>query len=204
MAPRDRIDEPDAIALTFDDGPDPVHTPLVLDELRRLGAVATFFVVGERAAAHPDLIRRMVAEGHAVGSHSASHPDPWELSVRVLASDYRRGRAMLEAATGEPSRLFRPPKGYWDLRGAVATRAAGLDPWRWTIDTGDWARGADVESIMESVAAVGAGDVVLMHDAIEKPVSSDTLDRSATVASIAPLIERARARGLRPVVLPLR
>ena len=66
-----------AVAITFDDGPEPAPTPRLLDELSRLGIRATFFVVGRRADAHPSLIRRMVDEGHAVGSHSFSHPDPW-------------------------------------------------------------------------------------------------------------------------------
>ncbi len=124
----------DAVALTFDDGPDPRHTPAILEELRRLDALATFFLVGDRAAAHPDLVRRIVADGHAVGSHSGSHPDPWRLSLRSLAREYRRGRTLVEQAAGRPVHLFRPPKGYIDLRGALAIGGARVTSWLWTVD----------------------------------------------------------------------
>ena len=114
----------DAVALTFDDGPDPDHAPAFLDELRRLGIVATFFVVGHRARAHPELVRRARDEGHAVGSHSDTHPDPWTLPLRALSRDYRRGRRAAEAALGRRVPRFRPPKGYVDGTGAAAMLGA--------------------------------------------------------------------------------
>jgi peptidoglycan/xylan/chitin deacetylase (PgdA/CDA1 family) len=114
-----------AVALTFDDGPDPEFAPAFLDELRRLRIVATFFVVGHRARARPDLVRRALDEGHAVGSHSDTHPEPWTLPLGALTRDYRRGRQAAEAVVGRRVRLFRPPKGYLDGTGAVAMFGAG-------------------------------------------------------------------------------
>jgi peptidoglycan/xylan/chitin deacetylase (PgdA/CDA1 family) len=189
------------VALTFDDGPDPVHTPAILDELSRLGVPATFFVVGSSAHAHPDLVRRILADGHAVGSHSDSHPEPWRLRVDELAREYRRGRARVEQAAGRPVRLFRPPKGYLDGRGAAAMLLARVRPWLWTIDPCDWEPDASADDIVAGVSALRAGDVVLLHDAIKGPISPSALDRSATCAALAGIANIARASDLRFVTL---
>jgi len=187
----------DAVALTFDDGPDPEFAPAFLDELRRLGVVATFFVVGHRVRARPDLVRRALAEGHAVGSHSDTHPEPWTVPLPALARDYRRGRQAAEAAVGRRVRLFRPPKGYLDGSGAAAMLAAGVRPWLWTIDPEDWQPGATAEGLVRGLDGLAGGDVVLFHDAIEGPLAPSALDRSATLAALPAVAELARERGLR-------
>lgn len=186
-----------AVALTFDDGPDPQHTPAILDELGRLGITATFFLVGRRARAHPELVRRILAEGHAVGSHSDSHPEPWRVPLRGLARDYRQGRAEVERAAGRPVPLFRPPKGHVDGAGAAAMLAARLRPWLWTIDPHDWEPGIRPDAIVAGVAGLQPGDVVLLHDAIEGPLAPSALDRSATRQALAGIAALAAERGLR-------
>ncbi len=97
VSPHTTVAAERGVALTFDDGPDPVFTPQVLDVLAEHGAVATFFAVGKRAERHPELVRRIVDEGHALGSHSWSHREPGELSARELGRDYRAGRRAVEA-----------------------------------------------------------------------------------------------------------
>jgi peptidoglycan-N-acetylglucosamine deacetylase len=186
-----------AVALTFDDGPDPEHTPAILDELARLGVVATFFVVGRRARAHPGIVRRMVLEGHHVGSHSDSHPEPWRVPLATLARDYRRGRLEAERAAEREITLFRPPKGHVDGRGAAAMLAAKVRPWLWTIDPQDWSPGAVSDDIVAGVAHLAEGDVVLLHDAIEGPLAPSALDRSATHDALGGIVALARQRGLR-------
>ncbi len=185
------------MALTFDDGPDPEYTPAVLDELRRLGVVATFFLVGHRARAHPEIVRRIVAEGHAIGSHSDSHPDPWGLPVASLVREYRVGRARVEWAAERRVQLFRPPKGYIDSRGAVAILAARVRPWLWTIDPRDWVPDVGPTDILAGIDQLKADDVILLHDAIERPLAPSALDRSATVAVLPALAALAGGRGLR-------
>lgn len=186
-----------AIALTFDDGPDPVHTVAILDELTRLEIHATFFLVGRSAQSHPHLVKRMLAEGHAVGSHSASHLEPWRIPFRKLLHEYRLGRSMVEAAAEQPVHLFRPPKGYVDARGAAAMLASRLRPWLWTIDPLDWEPDASADDIVAGVADLRAGDVVLLHDAIKGPLAPSALDRSATCAALPAIAERTRELGLR-------
>jgi peptidoglycan/xylan/chitin deacetylase (PgdA/CDA1 family) len=190
------------VALTFDDGPDPSFTPDLLDILDRLQVPATFFLTGHRARLHPDLVRRMLSDGHKIGSHSASHPDPWSLTLRELVAEYRSGRIALEEVSGRRVSLFRPPKGYLDAPGAVAVRAVRLRPWLWTIDTFDWKPGATAEGICAAAGLARSGDVILLHDAIEGALAPEALDRSATVCALPQLVQRLRDRGLGFVALP--
>lgn len=189
------------MALTFDDGPDPVHTPRLLDELARRGVPATFFCVGEAVRAHPEIVRRMVAEGHTVGSHSASHRYSSTLAFRDRVADFRDGRRALEAVLGRRVRLFRPPHGDIDLLTAIAIRVAGLRPWLWTADPGDWKSDVDAATIVEELASVRDRDVVLLHDGLFNAVAPEASDRSATIAAVDGLVEALRERGLQPVAL---
>lgn len=193
---RRRTPSTDAIALTFDDGPDPVFTPKVLDILDAHAVPATFFVVGRHAQRHPQLVHDIVARGHALGSHSHTHRDPAGLSLRALIDDYRSGRRVVEELLGAPVRLFRPPLGVVGARGAIAIRRCGLVPWRWSVDPEDWRPGSDAGAIAGVVARAGAGDVVVLHDGIALPVAASSADRGATLEALAPIIRRARDEGL--------
>lgn len=185
-----------AVALTFDDGPDQVYTPAILEVLRELGVKATFFMVGARAEKYPDLVRSVVREGHAIGSHSMTHPDMWELPLRRAVSEYRTAREVLQSIAGRPVRLFRPPKGSLIPSQALAIRALGFHPWLWSIDPGDWEVDASPSSIVGGLGDLGEGDVILLHDAIERPIQESTTDRSATVSALPAIVEAVRRRGL--------
>lgn len=200
--PRRRVDAPAGFALTFDDGPDPASTPAVLDVLAAEHAVATFFLVGRRARRHPEIVRRIVAEGHGVGSHTWSHPELAGLGPARLLAECAHGRRAVQQAAGRSVRAYRPPKGHLDSRGARVARAAGLEPWLWSLDPADWRPGVGTQEILAALEGLAVGDVILMHDAIEQPVAPAALDRSATVAALGPLLALARERGLRTVRLP--
>jgi peptidoglycan/xylan/chitin deacetylase (PgdA/CDA1 family) len=197
---RERL--PRGFALTFDDGPDPTFTPQVLDELARLDVRATFFVVGYRVERHPELVRELEARGHRVGSHSQTHEKAWETGAARLARDYRAGRATLEQALGRRVRLFRPPYGALSYGTSLRIRRAGLSAWRWSLDPEDWMPRRPTEAIVAAADAAADGDVMLLHDSVERLDDDDALDRSATVAAIAGIVERVRARGLELVTLP--
>jgi peptidoglycan/xylan/chitin deacetylase (PgdA/CDA1 family) len=194
----------DAIALTFDDGPDPEFTPKVLAALSEADALASFFVVGERARDHPELVRELVARGHAVGSHSLNHRDVGRMSIPIttLVAEYRQARAIIEQTVGRPVKLFRPPYGNVDMRVAVAARVVGYRTWLWSVDTGDWTPDATVTSIVGRAGDVVGGDVVLLHDGIVDPANPAGANRTATVEAIPGIVEQARRRGLRLVTLP--
>jgi peptidoglycan/xylan/chitin deacetylase (PgdA/CDA1 family) len=100
------------------------------------------------------------------------------------------------------TRLFRPPKGFLDLNGAVITRHLGLRTWLWTIDSEDWQPGVSEEKILATTALAGPGDVILLHDGLEAPLDERALSRSATVAALPRLIEALYAKKLRFLALP--
>jgi peptidoglycan/xylan/chitin deacetylase (PgdA/CDA1 family) len=189
------------VALTFDDGPDPSCTPRLLDLLAALDVRATFFVVGVAAAREPRLVERVVAEGHALGSHSLTHPDPWALSLRALLHEYRGGRHAVEDAAQVPVDLFRPPKGHLDGRGALAARAAGLRTWLWTHDPRDWEPGIAAADLAWVGSALVGGSVVLLHDGLHGPAAAVAADRTATLGALPGIVEDVRRAGLRFVTV---
>jgi chitooligosaccharide deacetylase len=199
--PRRQVEGPGTFALTFDDGPDARFTPQVLDLLAERGAVATFFMVGSSAEAHPELVRRVVAEGHGLGSHTWSHPELLGLPFGQLLRECRHGQQAVERAAGRSVPAYRPPKGHWDGRGAAAATALRLRPWVWTQDPRDWEGEASAVAMLEGLETLSSGDVVLLHDGIQAALDPAARDRSATVALLGPLLDLAAERGLRPVRL---
>lgn len=191
----------DAVALTFDDGPHPRFTPEILDLLRRFGVKATFFLVGVRAREHPEIVERIMAEGHCVASHTDTHPDMWTLSPRAAMHEYRVGRDTVSDIAGHPVRICRPPKGSIGVVQACITRRLGLRPWLWTLAGQDWLPGITVPEILAEIGTAKAGDVILLHDGLERPIGPAALDRSATVQALEQLIPEIQSRGLRFVAL---
>jgi peptidoglycan/xylan/chitin deacetylase (PgdA/CDA1 family) len=185
-----------SVALTFDDGPRPGSTDLVLDILAELGVSATFFCVGKNVLAYPDLARRIRASGHAVGSHSFTHPDPEKTALPALARDYVRGRQALVEVLGEDTGLFRPPRGHLNVASAALVRRLGLRPWLWSLNPEDWRAGAVQVDIEASAGQATAGDVVLLHDWIEQPWAPEALNRSATIDALVEIVSQVRERGL--------
>ena len=164
----------ESVCLTFDDGPHPEHTPRLLDRLRELGIVATFFVVGEHAARYPDLVRRIVAEGHVVGHHSFSHTEPRLTSARELTGEVRRTLDLLTRLLGEPPTLFRPPKGQLTARKLWCLWRAGQTVVVWNVDPKDYAcQSADQVLAWFRSRPLQAGDLVLMHD--KRPYATEIL-----------------------------
>jgi peptidoglycan/xylan/chitin deacetylase (PgdA/CDA1 family) len=193
---RDRLpDDRQDVALTFDDGPDPQFTPAVLDVLAEHRLRATFFVVGRRVRRHPAIVERIADEGHVLGSHSFSHPDARRLTVRRLHADYADGRAALEDVVGAPVPLFRPPNGTLDLKGAAVVGRLALTPWLWSVDPADWHPDTDEDQIVERCRAATGGDVVLLHDGLERPLARRALDRSPTVRALPRIIAELQAAG---------
>ncbi|MBX5436392.1 MAG: polysaccharide deacetylase family protein, partial [Alicyclobacillaceae bacterium] len=159
-----------AVALTFDDGPDPRYTPECLDILREAGVSATFFVVAERAAKHPELIARMIQEGHEVASHSARHRHHWTRGPVSTWLDIAGSKRLLEELTGRPVRFYRPPWGAFNLCTRIACSCLRLKPVLWSVRAIDWrpdSRAADIARRIVTGAAPGA--IVLCHDAGGSP-----------------------------------
>ena len=154
-----------AVALTFDDGPHPDWTPRILDHLASHDAHGTFFVIGERAASHPALVRRIAEEGHAVGHHSWSHSEPSITPASQLLAECRRTRAWLEELLGCPVPLFRPPHGKLTPRKLLGAWLQHDVVVLWNRDPKDYAM-TDPSELASWAARepLNAGDVVLLHD----------------------------------------
>ena len=129
---------PGEIALTFDDGPNPEWTPRLLDILAKHDVKATFFMLGMFASAHPELVRRVAAEGHLIGDHSWSHPKLSYCSTQRIQDELKRTKDTLEQIVGAKVKFFRPPFGA--RRPAVfrIARELGLEPVLWNAMTDDW------------------------------------------------------------------
>jgi peptidoglycan/xylan/chitin deacetylase (PgdA/CDA1 family) len=168
------------VALTFDDGPDPRTTPLILDTLRERGVEATFFVVGGQVAKSPGLLRRIVAEGHTVGNHTYDHADMSDLSAAQMREELRSTQEAVDDALGYhyPMALMRPPYGNPYLEGSDALPAFRRVAWEqklfpvmWTVDPGDYLLDGKPEGVVRGVAEADeagrkgeADEVVLLHD----------------------------------------
>jgi peptidoglycan-N-acetylglucosamine deacetylase len=190
------------VAITFDDGPHPSSTPKILDVLRTSNATATFFCTGKNAQSYPDIVRRMIKEGHSVGCHSMSHADArTESSFDNLRSDHKQSIRALEEIIQSPIRLYRPPHGSLTFRTAWMLRRSGLQVWLWTVDPEDWRPTANVTPIVATVSASESGDVILLHDWIEEPESEEALDRAMTIQSLPLILERLNEKGLSLVSL---
>jgi peptidoglycan-N-acetylglucosamine deacetylase len=182
------------VALTFDDGPLPQNTPQILDVLRARGVKATFFVTGSNVSAHPELVRQIVAEGHAIGNHTWSHPNLDQLSPAAQAVEMDRTTQAIVAATGVQPCFFRGPYGIH--RSASVTSLAwqrGMTIAGWSHDTRDWETPWDNSpSFQDRIAERAtvpdsAHSIVLMHDGGGY--------RQNTVAALDRIISSYVARG---------
>ncbi|WP_052808157.1 polysaccharide deacetylase family protein [Methyloterricola oryzae] len=181
------------VALTFDDGPNPEFTPALLDVLARHGAKATFFVVGEQAQKHPDLIRRLSENGHAIGNHSWDHPSFPDLS----SAERRRQIRACEKALGEhSSRLFRPPYGRQNLAGRLDAWLSGLPVVTWNVPSAwDWLPKEPEWMVGEIRKRLQPGSIILLHDSLHDRSPSDAgYDRRPTIAAVDLLLTELAAQ----------
>lgn len=190
-----RLREPvPLVALTFDDGPDPIWTPQILDVLDRHGVKATFFLVGDHVRRFPEVARDIAARGHAIGNHTYSHRPLWRLSAEAISADVRRAGEEIAAACGRQPTLFRPPKGLLWPRQKKALARWGYDVVMWSLNTKDWAGPSPRRLAASVIRRARAGDIVLFHDG-GGVVSRAGGNRAATVAALGPIIEAFQKRG---------
>ena len=199
-------DTPGKLALTFDDGPDPDWTPKILDILKDKGVKASFFIIGENAQAYPELVQRILAEGHDIGNHTFTHPNLGEFPDALVTLEINATQRLFEALTGRSMRLFRAPF----LGDAEPTTADEIVPIQIAqsmgyvsvglhVDPNDWQRPpADVivSSVLAQVSDPNPdmrGHVILLHDSGG--------DRSQTVAALPRLIDALRAKGYQLVTV---
>ena len=188
------------VALTFDDGPDPVWTPRALDALGQAGVRGTFFLVGERAERAPALVRRMVAEGHEIGNHSWSHRSLWMCGPRATAREIGRAHDRLASLTGVPPRHFRPPWGMVNAAMFPALRRVDERCVFWSLQPEGLRPRSAERQVADVLGRAHPGAIVDLHDAEGTPGAPARLlqalpamlaglrERGYTFATIADLI----------------
>ena len=186
------------MALTFDDGPYPPYTGRLLDVLKEKKIRATFFLVGEQARLHPDLVRRMVDEGHTIGLHAFRHRDFLKLTEEEKEKDLQQGKEILQSITGKEPVYWRPPHGFRDSSVMKIASAKDLQVVNWSVIPRDWT-GIDKQEIYNRVMYKAEdGAIVLLHDG-DSPLYKAS--RQATVDAVGPLIDSLREKGYHLVSL---
>ena len=199
-------DEPGVVALTFDDGPDPIWTPRILEILKQENVPATFFIIGANGQANPNLVRRIVDDGHDIGNHTYSHPNLGALPGRITDFELNATQRLIESLTGRGTILFRPP--YFgdaepttpdEVDPVVRAMRLGYLTIGLRVDPDDWALPGTSEIVQRTIGGVAAtdpdlrGQVVLLHDGGG--------DRQQTVDALPQIIHELRARKFRFVTV---
>jgi peptidoglycan/xylan/chitin deacetylase (PgdA/CDA1 family) len=189
----------EGIVLTFDDGPHPQGTPVVLETLRERGATATFFLAGEQVERRPALVGEIVAAGHGVELHCHRHRNLLRLSPSAFLEDAERAREAIEDAGGRAISAYRPPYGIFSASTLRAVSQRGWRPVLWSRWGRDWDRGATAESIARrSSAGIAAGDIVLLHDADYYSARGSWV---RTAAALPLILDEIEACGLKTTSL---
>ena len=152
------------IALTFDDGPHTKYTLEILDILKENNAVATFFIIGENAEEHPDLVRKINESGCEIGNHTWSHAYLDKLSENAIREELRRAHTRLFELTGCHPRLFRPPGGRTNETVMKVAREFNYVSVLWSKDTRDWSCPSVDDVISSALKNPSNGDIILFHD----------------------------------------
>lgn len=157
------------VALTFDDGPHPCYTEELLDGLKERGIHVTFFVTGEHAEIHPDVIKRMQEEGHLIGNHTYSHMQLRRGNREIFKEELIKTNEILEEITGQEVVYVRPPYGSWDKS---FEKELNMFPVLWTVDPLDWCSSNADRITQKIVSNVKENDIILMHDYYDTSVTA--------------------------------
>jgi peptidoglycan-N-acetylglucosamine deacetylase len=188
------IGDPDHVALTFDDGPDPASTPAFLATLRGAGVRATFFLLGRMLAGAPWLGRELIDAGHEVALHGWSHRLLLTRGPASTYDDLARGADLIAEVTGRPPRWYRPPYGVLSTAALVAVKRLALTPVLWTRWGADWTARATPASVLATLGHDLAGGTILLHDS---DCTSAPGSWQATLDALPTLIGQVRDQGLR-------
>lgn len=184
---------PGHVALTFDDGPGPISTPLFLDKLDRLGVRATFFCVGEQARKYPGVVREAAARGHGIAVHGWRHRNQL-LRPGPVGAELRAARDLLGELSGAAPRWYRPPYGVLTGQGIWAARRLGMSIVLWSAWAKDWTAGVTAGDVLGTVGpGLRGGATILLHDAdaYARPGSW-----KATLAALPAIVATCREQGL--------
>lgn len=185
------------IALTFDDGPDQLYTPQILDILKANNVKATFFLVGRRAEANPAVVARIVREGHIIGNHSYNHPLFTKLTLGEFQNQIEKTSQILHGQIGYYPKLIRPPYGEITEEQLKWVGSRNYVIVNWNIDSLDW-KGLSADQVSHNIIShMRAGAIVLQHSA-----GGDKQDLSGTVTALPSIIRKIKEDGYELVTVP--
>jgi peptidoglycan/xylan/chitin deacetylase (PgdA/CDA1 family) len=187
-----RLADPKQLALTFDDGPNDLHTLNLLDVLAKHDVKATFFLIGKHVASKPDIALRIAAAGHVIGNHTDTHPNLAFCNEERIRRELSDCQKILQDTVGEHSKLFRPPFGARRPRVLKVARQMVFTPVMWSVTCYDWKPTTAERVERQAVRQISGGDIILLHDGGHVALGAD---RAHTVAATDNLITRYASRG---------
>lgn len=193
-----KIKKEQFIALTFDDGPDPESTPLILDELKKFNHKATFFVIGKKAERYPNLIKRIISEGHSIGIHTYEHSYKFPFyNTKRISNELSMCINILNEITGKKPVLFRPPIGIMTPNISKICKELNLTVVGWSIRSYDTLKIAPKIIYNRIQKRIKGGDIILLHDAKERSYNS----YPNTVYFISDLLKTLNEKSLKSIPL---
>ena len=188
-------DSKNKIALTFDDGPSAVWTPLILDELQKQGAKATFFVIGHHVRSYPKIAQRIVREGHLIANHGYAHSVILYYTPAEIEAEIKYTEQVITETTGQATRYYRPPKAWLISPLRRKIKSLGYDVILWSLNSKDWTPFFDAQRWANRVSQkIKSGDIILLHDS-GNIFSAEGGDRSQTCKAVSCLVPELRKRG---------
>src|SRR3989338_3457368 len=182
------------VALTFDDGPSPVWTPLILDELKKVNTKATFFMIGYHVQMYPDIALRVAKEGHTIANHGYAHSVILYYTLAEIEAELKYTEFVIREITGETTQFFRPPKAWMrqDIKDKI--KSMGYDIVLWSLNSKDWVAFSHRYIVNFILRRVKNGDIILFHDS-GNIFSREGGDRTQTVKAIGLLIGGLKKKG---------
>lgn len=182
------------VALTFDDGPSPVWTPKILDELKKAEVKATFFMVGHHVQKYPDIARRVAREGHGIGNHGYAHSVILYYTPAEIEEEIKYTEHVIREVTGRTTTMFRPPKAWLRNSTKEKIRSMGYEVVLWSLNSKDWAGFPHRYIVRYLAARARDGDILLFHDS-GNIFAREGGDRGQTVQAAALLIKTLKEKG---------
>lgn len=182
------------VALTFDDGPSPVWTSKILDELKKSGVKATFFMVGHHVQKYPDIARRVAEEGHTIGNHGYAHSVLLYYTPPEIEEEIKYTEHVIRETTGRTTKIFRPPKAWLSKSIKEKIKSMGYDVVLWSLNSKDWVSFNHRDIVRYLAKRVKNGDILLFHDS-GNVFTTEGGNRNQTVKSISLLARTLQEKG---------
>jgi len=188
------------VALTFDDGPSVDWTPKVLDELKKAGIKATFFMIGHHVKEYPELAKRVADEGHIIGNHGYAHSVMMYYTPAEIEEEIKYTEMVIREATGQTTKYFRPPKAWLRKKIKDKVKSMGYDIVLWSLNSKDWVAFNHKKMVKYISRHIKSGDILLFHDS-GNVISREGGSRRQTVKSITLLTKTLKEKGFEIVSL---